>query len=55
MQFNHLGAFYMTCFARVCEIFSAVVSESQRGPHAVLYRLYAVIYMCSVVGFCEHR
>jgi len=29
-------AFYLTCFARVCKIFTAVVSESQRGPHVVL-------------------
>jgi len=35
-SYNHLGAFYVTCFARVCEIFTAVVSELQRGPHAVL-------------------
>jgi len=33
---NHLGAFYLTCFARVCEIFTSAVSESQRGPNAVL-------------------
>jgi len=33
---NHLGAFYLMCFARVCEILQAVVSESQRGPHVVL-------------------
>jgi len=26
----------VTCFARVCEIFTAVVSELQRGPHVVL-------------------
>jgi len=24
---NHLGAFYLTCFARVCEIFTAVVND----------------------------
>jgi len=35
-SYNHLGAFYVTCFARVCEIFPAVVSELQRGPHIVL-------------------
>jgi len=33
---NHLGAFYLTCFARVCEIFTSVVSESQHGPNVVL-------------------
>ena len=32
---NHLGAFHLMCFARVYEIFTAVVSESQRGPHVV--------------------
>jgi len=26
-SYNHLGAFYLTCFARVCEIFTAVVSS----------------------------
>jgi len=31
-----LGAFYVTCFARACEIFTAVVSELQRGLHVVL-------------------
>jgi len=25
-SYNHLSAFYLTCFARVCEIFTAVVS-----------------------------
>jgi len=35
-SYNHLGAFYVTCFARVCEIFTAVVSELQRGPHVLL-------------------
>jgi len=33
---NNLGAFYLTCFARVCEIFTSVVSESQCGPIVVL-------------------
>jgi len=33
---HYVGAVYLTCFARVCEIFTAVVSESQRGPHIVL-------------------
>jgi len=32
----HFGAFYLTCFARVCEIFTAVVSEWQYGPHVLL-------------------
>jgi len=32
---NHLGVFYLTCFARVSEIFTAVVSESQPGPHVL--------------------
>jgi len=45
----------MMCFARVCEIFTAVVSEPQRGPQVVLQRLNATIHMCSVVGFYEHR
>jgi len=31
---NHLSAFYLTYFARVRENFTAVVSESQRGPYA---------------------
>jgi len=35
-SYNHLGAFYVTCFARLCEILTAVVSELQSGPHAVL-------------------
>ena len=35
-SYNHLGAFYVTCFSRVCEIFTVVVSELQRGPHVVL-------------------
>jgi len=34
--YNYLGAFYLTYFARVCEIFIAMVSELQRGPHVVL-------------------
>jgi len=33
---NHFGALYLTCFAGVCEIFTSVVSESQRGPNIVL-------------------
>jgi len=33
---NHVGSFYVTCFARVCEIFMAVASELQRGLHVVL-------------------
>ena len=33
---NHLGVFYLTRFARVREIFTSVVSESQRDPHVVL-------------------
>jgi len=35
-NYNHLGAFYVTCFGRVCEIFTVLVSELQRGPHVVL-------------------
>jgi len=35
-SYNHLGAFYVTCFPRLCEILTAVVSELQSGPHAVL-------------------
>jgi len=41
------------CFARVWEIFTAVVSESQRGPHAVLQRLHAATHMCSVFAIQE--
>jgi len=33
---NHLDAFYLMCFARVYEIFTAVVRDSQHGPHVVL-------------------
>ena len=35
-SYNHLGAFYVRCFARVCQIFTAVVRELQRGPYVVL-------------------
>jgi len=35
-SYNHLGTFHVTCFGRVCEIFTAVLSELQRGPHVVL-------------------
>ena len=35
-SYNHLDALYVSCFARVCESFTAVVSELQRGPHIVL-------------------
>jgi len=35
-SYNQLGAFCVTCFSHVCEIFTAVVSELQRGPHVVL-------------------
>ena len=42
-SYNHLDAFYVTCFARVCEIFTAVVSELQSGPHVVL-SLYATTH-----------
>jgi len=35
-SYNHLGAFYVTCIGRVCGIFTAVLSELQRGPHVVL-------------------
>jgi len=30
---SHLGAFYLTCFARVCRIFISEVSESQCGSN----------------------
>jgi len=43
--YNHLDAFYVTCFARVCEIFTAVVGELQRGPHIVLQSLYAATHI----------
>jgi len=33
---NYLGALYLTCFARVYEIFTVVISELQIGPHVVL-------------------
>jgi len=33
---SHLSAFHLTYFARVYELFTAVLSESQRGPHVVL-------------------
>ena len=36
VKYNHLNAFYLTCFARVGEIFTAVGSELQRGSHVVL-------------------
>jgi len=35
-SYNHLGALYVSCFARLCQIFTAVVNELQRGPHVVL-------------------
>jgi len=35
-NYNHFVAFYVTCFANVCEISTAVVSELQRGAHVVL-------------------
>ena len=35
-SYNHLGAFYVRCFARVCQIFTAVVRELHSGPHVVL-------------------
>ena len=31
-----IGVRHVTRFARVCEIFTAVVSKLQRGPHVVL-------------------
>jgi len=39
----------------MCEIFTAVASESQRDPYVVLQRLYAVTHMCSVFVSFEHR
>ena len=45
----------MKCFARVCEIFTTVVSELQRGPHVVLKSLcrhtYYIGHRCSVFVF----
>ena len=38
----------MTCFARVREIFTAVESELQRGPHVVLQSLYAATHIIQV-------
>jgi len=53
-SYNHLGAFYVTCFARVCEIFTAVVSDCNvvltlclkvfTPPH--------ILYRWSVFVFC---
>jgi len=34
-SYNRLGEFYVRCFARVFEIFTAVVSELQRVSHVV--------------------
>ena len=43
-SYNHLGVFYVTCFGRVCELFTAVVSELKSGPHIVLESLYAATH-----------
>jgi len=43
---NYLGAFYLKCFARVCEIFTTVVSELQRGPHVVIKSICLHAYYC---------
>jgi len=43
--------FYLTCFARVCEIFTAVLRELQRDLRVVLQRLYVATHMCSVFVF----
>jgi len=41
--------FNVTCFARVYEIFTAVVSELQRGPHVVFQSLFRhTYYRCCV-------
>ena len=37
----------MTCFARVCGIFTAVVSEPQRGPH-VVPNVFMSPYICAM-------
>ena len=47
-SYYHLGAFYVSCFARVCEFFTAVVSELQRGTHVVLKSLYAATHTIQV-------
>jgi len=51
-SYNYLDAFYVKCFARVCEIFTTMVSELQRGPHVVLKSLcphaYYIGHRCSV-------
>jgi len=47
-SYNHLGV-YVASFARVCEIFTAVVSELQRGPHVVLKSLCRHTYYIGAV------
>jgi len=54
-SYNYLGAFHVKCFARVCEIFTTVVSKLQRGPHVVLKSLCRhacyIGHRCSVFAF----
>jgi len=47
---NHLGAFYVTCFARVCEIFTAVGSESN-VVHTLCFKVFMPPYICAVCLF----
>jgi len=47
---NHLGAFNLTCFARVCEIFTAVVSESQRDPRVEYRKEKTGVKLIKIVG-----
>jgi len=49
---NHVGDFYLTCFVRVCEIFTAVVKASRTWSHVVLYvRMPQHIYaVCLLFG-----
>ena len=50
--YKHLGAFYVTCFASVCEIFTAVVRELQRGPYVVLVFMPPhILYTGAVCSF----
>ena len=46
----------MTCFARACEIFTAVVSELQRGLHVCfkVFMLPHILYRWSVFVFLTH-
>jgi len=50
-SYNHLGAFYLTCFVRVCETFTVVVSELQRCL-TLCFNVFMpphILYKCSVL------